>query len=167
MEISLKSLVLYASVVFTGLSAGLFFAWSVSVIPGTRRITDLTYLETMQSINRAILNPAFFTVFFGSILLLGIASIYQVNSDKLVLGLMLAASITYLIGTIGVTGLGNVPLNNMLDTLKLSEVETSKIAEFRKFYEGNWNRLHLIRTAFAVTSFLLAALALLATTKKI
>jgi hypothetical protein len=40
------------------------------------------------------------------------------------------------------------------------------MAAFRKFYETNWNRLHLIRTAFAVVSFLLAVLAIFIETKR-
>ena len=121
---------------------------------------DLTYLETMQSINRAILNPAFFLVFFGSVLFLSVSSIYEFHSSKWAFGFMLASSITYLIGTVGVTGLGNVPLNDQLDIMKLAEASSEKIAEFRKYYESNWNRLHLIRTSFAVLSFLLAVMAL-------
>ena len=84
----------------------------------------------------------------------------------MVFGLILASSITYLIGTVGVTGLGNVPLNNQLELLKITETSTDKISAFRKYYESNWNRLHLIRTVFAVLSFLLIVLALFIQTKK-
>ena len=156
MEISIKTFVMFGSVILTGLSAGLFYAWSVSVIPGTQKITDTSYLETMQSINRAILNPAFFLVFFGSMVFLTAASIYQFNVNKFAFWLMLSASITYLIGTLGVTGLGNVPLNNQLEELKLGLLSNTKLSEFRRFYETNWNRLHWIRTACAIISFFLA-----------
>lgn len=158
MEITLKSFVLLLAVILTGLSAGLFYAWSISVIPGTQRVTDFTYLETMQSVNRAILNPAFFLIFFGSMVFLSLASIYQFHASKVTFWMMLSASIIYLIGTVGVTALGNVPLNDQLDLMKLTEVHPDKIAVFRKFCETNWNRLHWIRTACALASFLLAVL---------
>lgn len=160
MELTLKTIILFGSVILSGLSAGFFYAWSVSVIPGTGKIPDLTYLETMQSINRAILNPAFFLVFFGTLILLGIASIYEFHAGKLVFGLMLGSAITYLIGTIGVTAMGNVPLNNELDVLELAQMRLEQIAEFREYYEARWNRLHGIRTVFAVVSFSAAVLAL-------
>ena len=166
MDISLKSIILFGSVILTGLSAGVFYAWSVSVIPGTKKLLDLTYLETMQSINRAILNPAFFLVFFGSIICLSISSIYEFQENKWVFGLLLTSSIGYLVGTVGVTGLGNVPLNDQLEVLKIAEISSDKIREFRRFYESNWNRLHLIRTAFAVVSFLLSVMALFIETRK-
>ncbi len=162
----MKSTILFGAVILTGLSAGLFYAWQVSVIPGTRKVADLTYLETMQSINRAILNPAFFFIFFGSLVLLSISSVFEFNSNKWVFGLMVAASITYLIGTFGVTALGNVPLNNQLDVMKIAEIGTGRLAEFRQSYERKWNELHLIRTVFAVLSFLLTVAALFIHTKR-
>ena len=159
MEISIKSFILFGAVVLTGLSAGLFFAWSISVIPGIQKVVDSTYLETMQSINRAILNPAFYVIFFGSVIFLSIGSIYEFNTNKNIFWLMLASSIFYLVGTVGVTVLGNVPLNDQLEVLNLGEMASNKISTFRELYETNWNRLHLIRTVFAVASFLLSALA--------
>lgn len=167
MEISFKSIVMLGSVILTGLSAGLFYAWTVSVIPGTKMVKDITYLETMQSINKAILNPAFFVIFFGSLVLLSIASIYEFNTNKLAFGFILGSSITYLVGAIGVTGLGNVPLNDQLEVLKIVEMGSEKITEFRKYYESNWNRLHVIRTVFALISFVLAVLALIVQSKEI
>lgn len=159
MELSIKSLTLFAAIVLTGLSAGLFYAWLVSVIPGTRKVVDTTYLESMQSINRAILNPAFFLVFFGSLLALAISTIQHFNSG-IPFWWLLAATIAYLLGTFGVTVFGNVPLNDALDVLNLAELSETKIVDFRKSYEGKWNRLHLIRTVFAVLSFLFSLIVL-------
>jgi uncharacterized membrane protein len=157
MELSIKSITLFTAIILTGLSAGLFYAWMVSVIPGTRKVVDITYLESMQSINRAILNPAFFLIFFGSPLVLVISTIQQFNSG-ISFWLLLAATLIYMFGTFGVTALGNVPLNDALDVLDLAELGESKIAEFRMSYEQKWNRLHLIRTVFSVLSFSLSAL---------
>ncbi|CAE7470434.1 unnamed protein product, partial [Symbiodinium microadriaticum] len=72
-----------------------FYAWSVSVIPGTKRLADLTYLESMQSINRAILNPAFFVVFFGSMILLWLVTYQSYSANKTMFIFMLIAAITY------------------------------------------------------------------------
>lgn len=159
MDLSIKAVVLFGTVIFTGLSAGLFYGWSVSVIPGTQKLADGVFLETMQSINRAILNPAFFLAFFGSILFLSIASIYEFHTSKLSFWLLLSASICYLLGTVGVTALGNVPLNNQLEVLELAKMDASDFLDFRTFYETNWNRLHLIRTVCAVVAFVLSVAA--------
>ncbi len=166
MEISIKSISLFSAVLLTGLSAGFFYAWSVSVIPGTIKVADTIYLETMQSINRAILNPAFFLIFLGSLILLVTNTIQQYHAG-LTFWLMLAATLIYLVGTIGVTGLGNVPLNDALDALHLNDLSDDKLAQFRQYYELKWNKLHTIRTVFAVISFLLSLLAVFTHSKTI
>jgi len=159
MEISIKSITLLTAVILTGLSAGLFYAWTVSIIPGTKRVIDITYLESMQAINRAILNPAFYLIFMGSPLALAIGTFQQYQSGPKFL-LLLAATLVYLFGTFGVTAFGNVPLNNALDVLDLSSLGEAEIKDFRRSYELQWNRLHWIRTLFAVLSFLLSAIAI-------
>jgi uncharacterized membrane protein len=158
MGLSIKSLILFAAIALTGLSAGLFYAWLVSVIPGTRKVVDLTYLESMQSINRAILNPAFFLIFFGSLPALAISTIQHFHSG-ITFWWLLAAGIIYALGTFGVTVFGNVPLNDALDVLDLAELSETRTAEFRRSYEEKWNRLHLIRTVSAVLSFLFSLVA--------
>ncbi len=160
------SITLFAAVALTGLSAGLFYAWSVSVIPGTRKIMDPTYMEAMQSINRAILNPAFFLIFFGSLILLATNTIQQYQNG-LTFWLMLAATLTYLIGTFGVTAFGNVPLNDTLDALNLNNLNAEQISQFRQNYEVKWNQLHTIRTVFAVLSFLLSLIAVFSHSKNL
>lgn len=158
MEISIKSLTLFVAILLTGLSAGLFYAWTVSVIPGTRKVVDVTYLESMQSINRAILNPAFYLIFMGSPLVLALSTFQQFNTGPK-FWLLLVATILYLSGTFGVTIFGNVRLNDALDILDLASLGEIELKDFRKSYEGKWNRLHWIRTAFAVLSFLFSLLA--------
>ncbi|MCG2590002.1 anthrone oxygenase family protein [Rhodohalobacter sulfatireducens] len=154
MEITLKIIVLYIAILLTGLSAGLFYAWQVSVIPGTKLTQDSTYIETMQKINRAIINPPFMLIFLGS-LLIQILSVILYWNTEMSLWLILSATLVYGAGTIIVTGLGNVPLNDALDELHLDDLRQDEISKERHDYEVPWNRLHLIRTAFAVLSFML------------
>ena len=158
MEISIKSTMLFSTILLTGLSAGLFYAWAVSVIPGTKKVPDLMYLETMQSINRAILNPAFYLIFFGSLFLLIGTTIQHFQAGP-TFWLLLAATIVYLVGTFGVTAFGNVPLNDSLDIVDLNEISADLMNQTRENYEVRWNKLHMIRTVFAVLSFALSLLA--------
>ncbi len=160
MEDFIRVIVLYSTNLITGLSAGLFYAWAVSVIPGTLKISDQAYLETMQSINRAILNPAFYLIFFGSLVLIFFSAFqyYQIGATTR-FRLLLAAALCYAIGTFGVTVFGNVPLNESLDALQLGEFSLEEMASTRDGYEGKWNRFHYLRTVFSVLSFMLALLA--------
>lgn len=160
MDAQLQNTTINASLILIGLSAGLFFSWSVSVIPGTQKVDDMTYLNTMQSINREILNPAFFLIFFGSLIGLVCSTYFIYDVSTKGFWFLLMATLTYLLGTVGITGLGNVPLNNELEALKLAELNTKQISEFRKYYESHWNRLHTLRMLFSVLSFIMALLAL-------
>jgi uncharacterized membrane protein len=166
MELSIKSISLFTAVLLTGLSAGLFYAWSVSIIPGARKVTDLTYMESMQSFNRAILNPAFFLVFMGSGILLSISAIQHYRTG-IVFWVILAAALCYVVGTFGVTMLGNVPLNNSLDVFQVKDMSAGQIAAFREHFEEKWNRLHTIRTAFSILSFMFSIAAIFLQAKNI
>lgn len=150
----------FTSVVVIGLMAGLFFAWAVSVIPGLRLVPDHTYAETMQAINRAILNPAFLVPFMVAPLLGGLAALWQ-RDDTMAAGLLAAAAALYLVGVVGVTAAGNVPLNDHLDTLQLDELSPDRLAVERADYERRWNRRHMVRTAASIVAFGLAVWATL------
>lgn len=159
MELSIKSISLFLAILSTGLSAGLFYAWEVSVIPGTKRIPDRSYLEGMQSINRAILNPAFFAIFFGSLLFLLASSYTQyLGGASISFWLILGAMLSYLIGTFGVTVFGNVPMNEALDLVNLNDLNGETLRYIRTSYEGKWNQWHSIRTVFSVLAFILSIL---------
>lgn len=60
--------------VTTGLVAGLFFAYQVSVNPAFKKLPDGEYIRAMQAINVAIQNPIFLSCFTGNLLFLGAAT---------------------------------------------------------------------------------------------
>ncbi len=166
MVLTSKSIILFVTILITGLSAGFFYAWAVTVIPGTRKVLDLPYLLTMQSINREILNPSFFLIFFGSMIFMAISAIQHFQHGW-TFWILLAAFLSYLIGAFGVTAFGNVPLNEALDAIHLSELSTQELAQYRQNYELSWNRWHMIRTCFSVVSFGLTLLALFINSKSL
>jgi len=98
-----------------GLMAGLFFAFSVSVMAALGRLPPAGGISAMQSINVVVLNPLFFAVFFGTAaaaLALAIAALIGWSNASA--PYLLAGSLLYLVGTILVTIAFNVPLNNRL-----------------------------------------------------
>ncbi len=156
MEISIKAVSLFIAIILTGLSAGLFCGWEVSVIPGTRRVGDNVYIETMQAINRAIINPAFMVIFFGTFLMQGLSA-YQFRGTPL-FWWILGATLIYIVGTLGITIFGNVPLNDSLDVVTLCDLSQEEVSTTRGAYQRKWNKLHALRTLFAVISFMLLQL---------
>lgn len=154
------ALLLGTSIIGTGLVAGLLYGWTFSVIPGTTRVSDRTYVETMQHINRAIINSAFIVPFMGMPLALAAASVVHLQDGDTQRGWLLAgAAGTYLVGVLGVTIGGNIPLNDALDGFDLQAASAEELSERRRTYERPWNRFHRTRTVASVVSFGLAAAA--------
>ena len=159
------NLFLLATAVVSGLIAGLFYSYSCSVNPGLGALSDSNYLSAMQSINRAILNPVFFCSFMGTLLLLPIST-YQHYGTGNRFYLLLAATLVYAVGTFGVTMFGNVPLNEALAKIDLTNASAQELAEYRSRFEIPWNRLNAIRTYASILAFVLTLIACLTTLEK-
>ena len=146
----------------TALITGLFYAYSCSVNPGLSRLSDVEYLRAMQSINRAILNPWFFLSFIGTLILLPLAtwSVYRFDSLSISFYLLLASALVYIVGVFGVTVVGNVPLNDMLDKYLIDPSQVSSLNAQRLAFEKPWNRLHGIRTLACLFSLALTLLSI-------
>lgn len=155
-----QTIVLLISILSTGLTAGLLFGWLVSVIPGTRKVTDRVYVETMQEVNASIINPAFLAVYLLSPVFLIVAAIWQLQAGNPRRAVSLGvAAFAYVVGVLGVTLGGNVPLNNGLDAFDLAGAADAEVSAQRRHYETRWNNWHLVRTVASTAAFALAAVA--------
>lgn len=155
-----SNILLVIAATLTALVAGIFYAWSVSITLGLARVSGHEYISVMQSTNRAIQNPFFFTAFFGTQILLPVCVfLYFGHSSRF--WLLLAATIIYTIGVMGVTIFGNVPMNNALDRFDLKSANEQEIAQQRKNYEGRWNNLNNIRTVSSTLAIILVVVACL------
>ncbi|AZA80114.1 DUF1772 domain-containing protein [Chryseobacterium sp. G0186] len=150
----MTTVVLILTAVLTALIAGLFYAYSCSVVLGLGKLSDAEYLKAMQHINREILNPVFFMSFMGTAILLPVAT-FLLRSEQPVFIFLLLATLAYLIGVFGVTVMGNVPMNDMLDQFDISNSTTEAIRKMREGFESRWNFLNNIRTVFSVISIAL------------
>lgn len=155
----MTTFILILAAFMTALAAGLFYAYSCSVVPGLGKLGDLNYLSAMQSINRAILNPVFFFSFMGAVILLPLSAFMNYGTERF--WLLAIASAVYIIGVFGVTVGGNVPLNNMLDAANLQSMGIEELAKLRSTFEAKWNSLNLVRTVANITAFVFVLLACL------
>jgi uncharacterized membrane protein len=152
----------FVTVLLTGLLAGLFYGYDCSVAKGLGNLQDELYLQSFQSINKAILNPYFFISFMGSLILLPVASWFSYNNcNTATFYLLLSASLIYVIGVFGVTIFGNVPLNEQLANFSISNSTESEISAMRKVFEKPWNTYHTIRTIASIVAFGLAILSII------
>ncbi len=147
----METLLIFIATILVALLAGIFLAYSISVIPALRRAGDQEYVRTMQNINIVIQNPVFFLVFMGPVLLLPIISFLAYDpSNNLRFYALVGASTLYILGSFFMTVLGNVPLNERLARVNVSQA--SEVAKARSMYEKPWNKLHSVRTIFSMAT---------------
>jgi uncharacterized membrane protein len=143
------------SAVGYALVAGIFFAFSTFVMRALARLPAAQGIEAMQSINITVINPIFMAAFFGS----GLACIvatwlnwHQPNANY-----MLAGTLFYWVGTLGVTMLKNVPLN---EALAKTDSHSAEGAKLWAVYLANWTFWNHVRTVAALVAAVLLLITL-------
>ncbi|MEM6455119.1 MAG: DUF1772 domain-containing protein [Acidobacteriota bacterium] len=149
---SIFSIALMTATCLCALVAGFLFAFAVVAMPGLGTLDDRAFLRAFQVIDRVIQNsqPLFVLVWLGSAVSLAAAAAlgfgHTTGLDRL---LLLGALVIYLGGVQAPTLMVNVPLNNQLQTLTLSALEPSALAQARAAFEPRWNRWNRLRTVLA------------------
>jgi uncharacterized membrane protein len=133
-----------------GLIAGVFFAFSTFVMKALAQRPPAQGIAAMQAINITVLNPWFMTAFLGTAvacILLTISSLLKWNQPGAVY--LLIGSLLYLVGTLGVTMVFNVPLN---DALAKVEPGSTDGASLWASYLTNWTLWNHVRTVAALAA---------------
>jgi uncharacterized membrane protein len=147
----------FFSALGSGLVAGLFFTFSAFAMTALARLPTSQGIAAMQSINATILNPLFGLVFSGTALacvVLAVTSFFRWGEAGAIY--LFAGSLFYLIGSILVTAVFNVPLN---DTLAAVDPNSAEGAEVWSRYIANWtawNHVRTVATLAALASFIIA-----------
>ena len=146
------------------LIGGLFFAFSVAINGALHRLKDSEYIRAMQWINRIIeRNGLFLLCFMAPIALLPLTVfLYGGGLGSTQFTLLAGSAVAYLVGPIGVTFGGNIPLNMRLDRFDVDGSSADDSAKTRGWYEMPWNRLHTIRTVLGAISIVLFLWSLMA-----
>jgi uncharacterized membrane protein len=137
--------VLGAAVLTMGLLAGLFYAYSVSVMPGLGDADDRTLIDAMQQINEAIENPVFFLSFLGApVLALAALVVVRRSGSRQVIRWIVAALVLYGVAFL-VTVAFNIPLNDELAEAGDPE-RIADPARVRDDFYGPWVAWNIVRT---------------------
>jgi uncharacterized membrane protein len=140
----------------SGLMAGLFFAFSTFIMQALGKRPAPAGIAAMQSIDETILNPIFFTVFFGTaVLSVGLAVMALLGLSEPGAPWRLAGALLYLVGSIVVTMLFNVPLNNRLAKVAPDSAEGAAFWQQYLSVWTAWNHARTIGCLGATGSFIL------------
>lgn len=137
--------------------AGLFCSFSNFVMKALSEIPPPKGIAAMQSINRVIVRPAFLIVFLGTgfacALVVGLGWQQLRNAA---LAWAIVGGVVYVLGSIVVTIVFNVPLNNRLAAVDPESEEGAKMWEI---YLVKWTRWNHVRSIATIVSTLLLILA--------
>ncbi|GAA1646766.1 DUF1772 domain-containing protein [Actinoplanes couchii] len=150
---------LIASTVCMGLMAGIFFAFTVSVMPGLAVSDDLTFVTAMQHINDKIENGLFGLVFVGAFAFPVAAAVQLFRRGRWAAAIWTAAAAFAYLLVLGLTMAVEIPLNETLaaagDPSRISD-----LARVRGDFEHTWVPVNDLRTFFNLAGLALLAPAL-------
>lgn len=148
----------FTAAIGSGLVAGVFFAFSTFVMSALGRLQPAQSITAMQSINITAINPLFMAALFGTgavCLFLSVSSLLKWNQPGT--AYLLIGSLLYLVGTLGVTMVCNVPFNDALAIVKPDSAEGASLWEK---YLTDWTLWNHVRTLAALVAAVLLTIAL-------
>jgi uncharacterized membrane protein len=160
MGVRMQNILIVISALGSGLIAGAFFAFSSFVMGALGKLPASQGIAAMQSINVVVINPIFLGVLFGTAVLalfLGFGAIRHL-ADPRAIWIVTGAGL-YVIGTVVVTMIFNVPLNNALAAVDPASSEGAAVwADYLRTWT-NWNHVRGLAALAASGAFIFALFA--------
>lgn len=146
-----------AGAVATGLAGGVLFAFSTFVMGGLRRLPAADGAAAMVAINKDALRPPLMLVLAASVLVPAAAAVVGLVGGSPGAVRALAGAVVSAVGILGVTAVGNVPLNERLDAA--AERPADLAAAWTAFLP-RWLAWNHVRTVAGAAATALLAVAL-------
>jgi uncharacterized membrane protein len=152
------SAITFLALIGSGLMAGLFFAYSNSVMPALAKMPAPQGIAAMNHVNVVILNSLFLTIFMGTAvlaLLLIVAALLGWTGKPL---WIVAGAVLYLAGNIAITMGINVPMNN---ALAAAGTEGTNGATLWATYLDRWvfwNHVRAVACTASLAAFAIASM---------
>jgi uncharacterized membrane protein len=141
--------IVFVAAIGSGITAGIFFAFSSFVMPALQRIQSAQGVVAMKLIDTEVINFSFMGAFCGTGLLcvvLGVGSLFMWTHEGA--KFVLVASLLYLVGRCGTTVVFNVPLNDKLARI----ADPTEAVSFWPEYVALWTRWNHVCTIASVAS---------------
>ena len=157
--ISLTLLLLVLAALGSGMMAGLFCSFSNFIMKALALTPPPAGIRAMQSINEVIVRPAFLLVFLGTGVACALAVVFGWQQfGNAALAWAIAGGVVYVLGSIVVTIVFNVPLNNRLAAV---DADSEAGAQMWQIYLVRWVRWNHVRSVATIVSTLLLIMAIL------
>jgi uncharacterized membrane protein len=146
------------TLLLTGAVAGLFFAYSVSVMIGLDAIKPDQAIAAMRGINEKIQNPVFLPAFLLTPVVAVITGVLLLVLGQRAAGIVFfLAAAAYVLGALVPSFAVNIPMNDALDTARVPAAEAARVWSD---YSSRWTLWNHVRTVSSGVSLLLVGLGL-------
>ena len=154
---ALLTVLVSATAIACAVVAGVFFAFSSFVMRALTRLPPEQGIAAFQSINIVVINPVFMTALFGTGVACAAWALYAVMQwHGAASACLIGASLSYLLGTILVTIVCNVPLNDALAAISPGSGNAASFWADSARQWTAWNHVRTISGIVAATLFLIA-----------
>ena len=131
------------ALLFAAAMFGFFFSWSLTMI-GLDEAEPLVAVRGMQAVNESIRTAVFMATFAGTpVLLAAVAAYHAVRQQRQRAIAFAVATVIYVATVIAVTAIYNVPMNETLAVVDVTEMNAASVWEE---YSGPWQDWNLVRT---------------------
>ncbi|MEV5838226.1 anthrone oxygenase family protein [Nocardia sp. NPDC052112] len=150
---ALRLAALVAAALATGLIAGVFYAYAISVMPALNRTDDRAMIDVMQKINVVIINPWFMIGFLGTVGFTLLAAALHLGKEHRTILIWLGVALALNVIAFAVTSGLNVPLNDQLAAAG-DPARIGDLAKVRADFESAWVRWNILRAILHTLAFL-------------
>jgi uncharacterized membrane protein len=141
-----------ATLLFAAALAGVFFAYSISVMIGLDAVKPGQAIAAMRAINVKIQNPLFLMAFLLMPVAGAVTGVLLLVLGQRTAGLLfLAAAAVYVLGTLVPSFAVNIPMNDALDAARPSAGELARVWSD---YSSRWTAWNHVRTLSSLLSVL-------------
>lgn len=139
---------------------GVFFAFSSLVMPALGRLPGNAGMMAMRQIDVTVFGSSFLWLMFGALAFL-LASIFFLPSlDARAATWLIAAIVVYAVGSIGITMVFNVPLNE-----RLAKAPADDLHEWANYLK-TWTAWNTVRAVASISSAVMLIMVLASSSTK-
>lgn len=139
--------VLIAAILTTGLTAGVFIDWSNAIMPGLSEVDDRTFVEAFQALDAAIVSPLFIGVgFMGSLLLIVLSVVLHFRAERRTVLIWIGAALLCWLLMFAITFGIHEPLNLKLRIAEGLDSDADFAAARASLDEAAWTAWNAVRT---------------------
>ncbi|MFJ8077094.1 DUF1772 domain-containing protein [Streptomyces sp. NPDC096176] len=151
---ALRTGILMAATMTTGLTAGVFADWSNAVMPGLSSVDDRTFVAAFRALDASITSPLFLGVgFMGALLLTALSAVLHLRAEQrpvlMWVGAALVCSLVVFVITFGV----HEPLNEQLRTAGEPDSNAGFAAVRAQLDEARWTAWNTVRAVASTIAF--------------